>query len=64
MPAECSTNHLVPQCQGEEKRTTSSGAEGFYYHVVNEQMASVNTKELMGGIERKLGYYTRGVLLK
>lgn len=63
MPAECSTNHLVPQCQG-RKRTTFSEAEGFYYHVVNEQMASVNTKELIGGTERKLGYYTQGVLLK
>lgn len=36
MPAEATTGHLAPSCQG-RKRVTLSEAEGFYYHVVNEQ---------------------------
>lgn len=36
MPAEATTSHLVPSCQG-RKRITLSKAEGFYYHIVNEQ---------------------------
>lgn len=45
LPVEVTTSHLAPSCQG-RKRITLSEAEGFYYHVVNEQMASVNTKRL------------------
>lgn len=33
---EATTGHLVPSCQG-RKRITVKKAEGFYYHVVNEQ---------------------------
>lgn len=36
MPAEAATGHLVPSCPG-RKRITLSEAEGFYYHIVNEQ---------------------------
>lgn len=53
MPAEATTSHLVPSCQG-RKRITLSKAEGFYYHIIKEQMASVNTKKLRGPWERKL----------
>lgn len=36
MPAGATAGHLLPSRQG-RKRITLSQAEGFYYHVVNEQ---------------------------
>lgn len=47
MPAEAAAGHLVPSHQG-RKRITLSQAEGFYYHVVNEQWHLSIQRDLEG----------------
>lgn len=44
----CLVQTIWCPCVRERKRTTFNKAEGFYYHIVNEQMASVNTKKHKG----------------